>query len=127
MGKPRKNPKCMCCKRPLEPTPVQWASGPVCYPCYWAAKFYYESGYAEFADIPADFARELGGFFQKTGYLWPDDLIQAFKTKPFRKASTMLLRWWSPKFHVEDELDLAEGTEASLALNDVLSQGKLPL
>jgi hypothetical protein len=116
----------MCCKRVLEPVKVQWAAGPVCYPCYWAAKFYYESGYNEFADIPKDFATMLGNdLFRKNGYLYPDDLIEAFKTKPFRSASVMLRRWWSPKFHVEDELDLAAGTEVSLNPEDELAQGRL--
>ncbi len=125
MGKPRKNPKCMTCRRPLEPTPVQWAAGPVCYACFWGAKLYYENGYAEFEQIPKDFANMLGDLFRKTGYLYPDDLIEAFRTKPFKKASVMLRRWWSPKFFVEDELDLAEGTEVSLAEMDIPTQGKL--
>jgi len=116
---------CISCGRVLEPVETQWAAGPVCYPCYWAAKFYYENGYAEFKQIPSDFANRLSNLFAKNGYLWPDDLIEAFRTKPFKKASTMLRRWWSPKFFVEDEIDLAEGTEYSLAKTDVMSQGKL--
>jgi len=126
-SKETKRTRCPCCKRVLEPRTPGMAAGPVCYPCYWGAKLYYESGYAEFADIPHDFANGLGDLFRKVGYLWPDDLIEAFKTKPFRKASTMMRRWWSPKFFVEDELDLAEGTEVSLAKTDIMSQGKLPI
>lgn len=116
---------CICCQRELEPVKTQWAAGPVCYSCFWAAKFYYESGYSEFGQIPPDFASVLGDLFIKNGYCWPDDLIEAFKIKSFKKASTMLRRWWSPKFFVEDEIDLAEGTECSLAKTDTLSQGKL--
>ncbi len=101
--------KCLTCGRPLEPLGPGLAAGPICYPCFWAAKLYYENGYNEFADIPKDFANGLGDLFRKVGYLWPDDLIQEFKDKHFRKFSMMLRRWWSPKFHVEDELDLAEG------------------
>ena len=123
--KPLKRQICITCRRVLEPVKTQWAAGPVCYPCFWAAKFYYENGYAEFKDIPSDFANMLGELFRKNGYLWPDDLIEAFRTKPFKKASVMLRRWWSPKFFMEDELDLAEGTEVSLAATDVISQGVL--
>ncbi len=104
---------------------MQWAAGPVCYPCFWGAKLYYENGYAEFAQIPKDFANILGDLFRKCGYLWPDDLIEAFTTKPFHKASTMLQRWWSPKYFVEDEKDLAEGTEVSQSKADIMSQGIL--
>ena len=118
-----KRQRCMTCKRPLEPVSVQWAAGPVCYPCYWGAKFYYENGYREYTEIPADFANMLGDLFRKRGYLYPDDLIEVFKTKPFRKASTMLRRWWSPKFFVEDESDLAAGTEVSQNPQDQLMQG----
>ncbi|MEE9302279.1 MAG: hypothetical protein V3U84_00700 [Thiotrichaceae bacterium] len=113
--RPLKRQVCITCKRVLEPVKTQWAAGPVCYPCFWAAKFYYENGYAEFQQIPSDFANMLGNLFIKNGYLWPDDLIEAFRTESFKKASVMLRRWWSPKFFVEDELDLAEGTEYSLA------------
>jgi len=122
-----KKQTCKTCRRPLEPVRHQWAAGPVCYACFWAAKFYYENGYNEYADIPKEFADMLGDLFRKTGYLYPDDLIEAFRTKPFRKASVMLRRWWSPKYHVEDELDLAEGTEVSLSNNDVLSQSVMNL
>lgn len=115
----------MTCRRLLEPVKHQWAAGPVCYPCWWAAKFYYENGYNSFADIPSEFANMLTDHFSKNGYLYPDDLIGAFQTKPFRKASTMLRRWWSPKFHVEDELDSAAGTEVSLSPQDELKQGAL--
>lgn len=120
-----KRQRCMTCGRPLEPVKHQWAAGPVCYACWWAAKFYYENGYNEYADIPVEFANMLGDLFSKNGYLYPDDLIEAFRIKPFRKASTMLRRWWSPKFHVEDERDLAAGTEVSLNPQDTLSQGAL--
>ena len=123
--KPLKRQVCMTCRRVLMPVKTQWAAGPVCYPCFWAAKFYYENGYAEFNQIPSDFTNMLGDLFTKGGYLYPDDLIEAFRTKPFKKASVMLRRWWSPKFFVEDEIDLAEGTEYSLAKTDVISQGKL--
>ena len=126
-GKPLRRQACMVCRRVLEPVKVQWAAGPVCYACFWAAKFYYENGYNEYADIPKDFANMLGDLFRKTGYLYPDDLIEAFRTKPFRKASTMLRRWWSPKYHVEDELDLAEGTEVSQAKTDVIAQSVMRL
>ncbi len=120
-----KRQRCMCCKRTLEPVKVQWAAGPVCYPCFWAAKFYFENGYNEYADIPQEFANMLGDLFRKNGYLYPDDLIQEFKDKHFKSASVMLRRWWSPKYHVEDELDLAAGTEVSLNPKDELAQGRL--
>lgn len=89
--------KCFCCGRVLEPVETQWAAGPVCYPCYWAAKFIYESGYQEFADVPVEFANLISEFFVRGGYRWPDDLIQAFKDRPFAKANVELRRWWSPK------------------------------
>lgn len=117
--------RCMCCGLTLEPVKHQWAAGPVCYACWWAAKFYYESGYDSFADIPTEFVNMLADHFRKNGYLYPDDLIEAFQTKSFRKASTMLRRWWSPKFHVEDEIDLAVGTEVSLNPQDELVQAHL--
>jgi len=120
-----KKQRCMACGRTLEPVKVQWAAGPVCYACWWAAKFYYENGWNGYDDIPQEFATMLGGLFRKNGYLYPDDLIEAFKTKPFRKASTMMRRWWSPKFHIEDELDLAAGYEVSLNPDDMLAQGTL--
>lgn len=120
-----KKQRCMTCGRPLEPVQHQWAAGPVCYACWWAAKFYYENGYNSFADIPTEFANVLADHFRKNGYLYPDDLIQAFATKPFRKASTMLRRWWFPKFHMENEIDLAAGTEVSLNPQDALSQARL--
>lgn len=122
-----KRQSCMCCKRPLEPVKTQWAAGPVCYACFWAAKFYFECGYEGFDQIPVqpEFIKRLRELFEKNGYLYPDDLIEAFRVKAFRKASVMLRRWWSPKYHIEDELDLAEGTEVSLCKTDVVTQGKL--
>jgi hypothetical protein len=120
-----KKQTCMCCRRPLEPVKTQWASGPVCLSCYWAAKFYFECNYEGFDQIPPEFASQIGDLFIKSGYLFPDDLIEAFRTKPFNKASTMLRRWWSPKYHVEEEIDKATGTEVSQNTKDVLSQGKL--
>lgn len=96
---------CITCRRVLEPVETQWAAGPVCYPCYWGAKLYYENGYTKLEDIPTDFAIMLGTLFTTRGYRWPDDLIEVFRTKPFKKASTILRRWWSPKFFTEDEVE----------------------
>lgn len=90
---------CIACRRVLEPVKIQWAAGPVCYPCYWAAKFYYENGYQEFASIPTDFAHMLGDLFTQSGYLWPDDLIQEFKDKHFKRMDVEMRRWWSPKYN----------------------------
>ena len=116
-----KKQSCMCCRRTLEPVKIQWAAGPVCLPCYWAAKFYFENGYEDFSQIPPEFAQMLGGLFSKQGYLYPDSLIEAFTVKAFKKASVMRLRWWNPKYHVDEEQDLAEGTEVS----QIHSQGNL--
>jgi len=117
--------KCITCGRPLQPVKHQWAAGPVCYACWWAAKFYYESGYDSYSDIPIEFRNMLASHFYNNGYLYPDDLIRAFELKAFKKASTMMRRWWSPKFHVEDESDLAAGTEVSLNPQDAMSQAIL--
>jgi len=117
--------KCITCGRPLQPVKHQWAAGPVCYACWWAAKFFYEAGYNNFSDIPNEMVNMMADHFRKNGYTYPDDLSRAFETKLFRKASTMMRRWWSPKYHVEDENDLAAGTEVSLNPEDVISQARL--
>jgi hypothetical protein len=90
-----KRQRCMACKRVLEPVKIQWAAGPVCYACYWAAKLFYENHITDLSQLPQDFLNALGEMFRKNGYLWPDDLIQAMKDRHYEKANIDLRRWWS--------------------------------
>jgi len=97
----RKISKCLSCGRMVEWE--NWASGPVCYPCYWAAKLFHEHGIERIEDIPLASREMLSQLFKKGGYLWPDDLITAWQKKTFEKCDTNLLRWWSPRGSLGDK------------------------
>ncbi len=100
MAKPKHRiGKCIACGRVVE-----WdacAAGPVCYPCYWGAKLYYENGIKRVEDILPAFAPQLEMMFIKGGYSWPSDLAIALKNRYFDKCDTELRRWWSPRSLVE--------------------------
>jgi len=93
--------KCIACGLKVEWT--AWASGPVCYPCYWGAKLLYELGISLIEDIPEASREMLSQLFKNGGYLWPDDLIKAWGKRAFEKCDTNLLRWWSPQGGLGDK------------------------
>lgn len=85
---------------------MSWAAGPVCYPCYWAAKLLYEQGIEKVTDIPSALAPPLEAMFRNNGYNFPTDLTWALINRHFDKCNTVLRRWWSPTKEQEknDEL-----------------------
>jgi len=87
--------KCVSCGRTVRWTP--WASGPVCYPCYWAAKLIHESGIEAVEDVPEALRPELAKLFDKGGYAWPADLQWALTMRPFDRCDVDARRWWSPR------------------------------
>lgn len=100
-----KRKSCIACKRPLDIKTV-WAARPVCYPCYWAAKLYYEHGVRTIHDLIPLQAEMLRIHFSGGGYSYPSDLIEALEKRPFESKNTDLQRWWSPdmaKQHSKDE------------------------
>lgn len=86
--------KCLACGWKVEWE--NWASGPVCYPCYYGAKLLYENGIDKIENIPAALQPTLESIFKKNGYNWPTDLSWSFINRHFDKCDTQLLRWWSP-------------------------------
>ena len=91
-----KHDKCICCSRSLEPLKPGSAAGPVCYPCYWGAKLFYENKIETIEGIPVQLIPMISGMFQRSGYTWPDDLLQSWKDKHFAKKDTEMERWWFP-------------------------------
>ncbi len=90
----KKNPVCIGCKKPIEPE--KWrgpASGPACIPCFFAAKMKYENGFTSLDDVPEPIKTMLFQMCQKSGALWPDDMVAAFQID-FEKIPVMQ-RWWS--------------------------------
>lgn len=85
--------KCIACRRVVEWE--AWAAGPVCYPCYWGAKFLYENGINRVEDIPSALVPGLEIIFTKGGYNWPTDLTWSLINHYFDKCDTELRRWWS--------------------------------
>lgn len=95
----RKLGKCIACGRKVEWE--AWAAGPVCYPCYWGAKLFYESGITKVEDIPPALTLQMETIFLKGGYQWPTELTWSFINRHFDKCNTVLLRWWSPDKETE--------------------------
>lgn len=92
--------KCICCRRPLDMEGAERrgaiASGPVCYPCYWAAKLVHESAIKTVEAIPDALKPSLAQLFRNGGYSWPTDLVRALEARHFDKADTVMRRWWNP-------------------------------
>lgn len=85
--------RCISCGLLVEWT--TWATGPVCHPCYWAAKLLYESGITDLSRLHPALREQLRSIFEKNGHVWPDSLIKAMEARSFEKTITGNMRWWS--------------------------------
>lgn len=91
--------KCLACGRLVEWE--AWAAGPVCYPCYWGARLFYENGIDNVQQIAPALRPQLEAIFLKGGYQWPTDLTWSLINRPFDKCNTELRRWWRPDKETE--------------------------
>lgn len=90
-----KKERCIACKRPVEVGPVRWGVGPVCIPCFWAAKLKYENGVTDVKDLDPSIAFELMNHFHRANCSWPSDLIDRWQTVDFEKLAQDVRKiWW---------------------------------
>ena len=91
----RKGERCIACRRPVEVGPHRWGSGPVCIPCYFAAKLKYENGITDVSQLDAGIASEMMALFHKAGNSWPFDLIDRWQNIDFDKVAKDPRKiWW---------------------------------
>ena len=100
MKEHRRIGKCLACGRKVEWE--AWAAGPVCYPCFWGARLFYENGINKVDLIPPELRPQLEAIFLKGGYQWPTELTWSFINRHFDKCNTELLRWWRPDKETEE-------------------------
>lgn len=91
-----KGKRCIACKRTVTELPEhRWGVGPVCIPCFFAAKLKYENGTTQVDDLPPEWTFRLMELFHKAGNSWPFDLIDRWQNVDFEKIAKDPRRvWW---------------------------------
>lgn len=91
----KRGEKCIACRRPVEVGERRWGTGPVCIPCYFAAKLKYENGITDIKDLDPRIANEMMNLFHKANCSWPFDLINRWETVDFEKVAKDPRKiWW---------------------------------